>query len=70
MFGAIGRGEQIYYTLTEEMNKNLFDLGDYIRSIHLNCLLCSLPLSHLCQRRGTCCASAVSQLCQVLGTVV
>lgn len=21
MFGAIGRGEQIYYTLTEEMNK-------------------------------------------------
>lgn len=27
MFGAIGRGEQIYYTLTEEMNKNLLILG-------------------------------------------
>ncbi len=27
MFGAIGRGEQIYYTLTEEMNKNLLIWG-------------------------------------------
>ncbi len=69
MFGAIGRGEQIYYTLTEEMNKNLLIWGLY--SFDTSELSAVFPaVVTLVPTAWHCCASAVSQLCQVLGTVV
>ena len=45
------RANLLYFNRRNEQES--LELGDYIRSIHLNCRLCSLPLSHLCQRRGT-----------------
>ena len=66
MFGAIGRGGLIYYTLTEEMNKNLLIWGiifvRYIWSAVFPAVVTLVPTA--CH----CCASAVSQLCQALGT--
>ena len=58
MFGAIGRGEQIYYTLTEYS----FDTSEL--SAVFPAVVTLVPTA------WHCCASAVSQLCQVLGTVV
>ena len=74
MFGAIGRGGHIYHTLTEGINKNLLISGIIFVQIHLNCLLCSLRLSHLCQRGGTAvpvrCHNCAKPLAQSVTSIV